>query len=73
MARPGATGGRTVAITDTIVAQSEGFLSQPQVAALRQLQQEQAAQAQLQQQLQQTRRNSNTGTNTPAPSVGSRP
>ena len=74
-ARPGASSGRAAPITDTIISQSEGFLSQPQVAALRQLQQEQAAQAALQQQLQQTRRNANAsaGANPAAPVTGARP
>jgi hypothetical protein len=73
MSRPGTTSGRQTPITDAIIAQSEGFLSQSQVAALRQLQQEQAAQAELQQKLQQSRRDANTGANSPTPATGSRP
>jgi hypothetical protein len=54
--------GRGVTITDSVIAQSQGFLSAPQVESLRQLQQEQAAQAQLRQQMQQTRRNAGSTT-----------
>lgn len=69
----GPTGGRNVTITDAVIAQSEGFLSPPQVEALRQLQQEQLAQAELRQQMQQARRNNTAGdapTPTPLPATG---
>lgn len=49
-------GGRGVPITDSVIAQSQSFLSATQVDALRQIQQEQAAQAALRQQMQQNRR-----------------
>jgi len=70
----GAAGGnRGVTITDAVITQSEGFLSPPQVEALRQLQQEQAAAAALRQQMQQARRASN-GAGTPAtPAAGTGP
>lgn len=48
---------RSPRITDTAIAQSQSFLSAPQVEALRQLQQEQAEQTKLLQQMQQARRN----------------
>jgi hypothetical protein len=74
MAGPaGPTGGRNVTITDSIIAQAEGFLSSPQVEALRQLQQEQLAQVELRQQMQQARRTNSGGdapTPTPLPATG---
>jgi len=71
----GPVGGRNMAITDSIIAQSQGFLSPPQVEALRQLQQEQAAAAALRQQMQQTRRNNsgNAPAATPLPAAGTGP
>jgi hypothetical protein len=57
-------GNRAVTITDAMIAQSKAFLSQPQVDALVQLQQEQNIQTQLRQQMMQTRRS----TQSPAPS-----
>lgn len=49
-------GGR-VSIPDSVIAQSAGFLSAPQIQALREYQQEQQAQLQLLREMQQSRRN----------------
>lgn len=62
---PGVNLPRNVSITDATLAQSQAFLSAPQIEALRQLQQEQAVQAQLRQQMQQTRRNGADGSMQP--------
>jgi hypothetical protein len=43
-------------ITDSVIAQSAGFLSQPQIQALRDLQQQQQLQAKILQDMQQARR-----------------
>ena len=48
-------------ITDAVIAQSAGFLSQPQIQALRDLQQEQQLQAKILQDMQQARRNNAGG------------
>jgi hypothetical protein len=74
LAASNGTGGRgRVTITDAVIAQSEGFLSAPQVEALRQLQQEQLSQAELRRQMEQTRRTNSGNTATPQPTRSTGP